>query len=231
VSDIKVHPTFRLKQTFYEGKDKARRKSHVVSDLRPHQALVAAVSSGSTAVSGSSMGSVMSSLVDPDVVYTFRFVNSSTVTASGGIWNGSVNLDPTATSEWSSVSNLFQQYRLRFARATIVPAPDTNGTGKSNPFVAAGIHLGEITTSPGTLSAAFAVPDGRIISLDPGMPHRDYQWSTGDISKRFEFQLVGAAGTPYAGAYGLFWYYGFANLTSSTFQVALEIEVDMRGRA
>jgi hypothetical protein len=230
VAEVKVHPAACLKRTAYVGDDKARRKAHKGNDLRSHQALISATRKPRESLDSSS-SMVYASLVDPDVIYTFRFVSSNTVTAVTNIWNGSANLDPTGSSEWASISALFGQYRLRSARATVVPAPDTAATGKSNPYIAAGINLGEISTSPGTLNAAMAVPDGRVITMIPAMPHRDYQWTTGDMSSYFQFQLVGTTGTPYAGAYGLFWYYGFANGTSSTFQVVYEYEVDMRGRA
>jgi hypothetical protein len=232
MGDVKVKPAVCLYRTRYEGKDKARKKAHVTGDMRPHLGLVVALKTPSAEFTSSASSAMLASLVDPDLVYEFRLVSSGTATASTNIWFGSVNLDPTATSEWSSITSLFAMYRLRSARVTVVPAPDTGATGKSNPYIAASINLGEIGTNPGSLNAAMANPNGRMISLTPGMPHRDYQWFTGNISSRFQFQETsGGSLDPYAGAYGQFEYYGFSNGASSTFQYALELEVELRGRS
>jgi hypothetical protein len=232
MSDVKVKPAVCLCRTRYEGKDKARKKAHAPEDLRLHLGLVAALRTPAAELGSSASSAVMASLVDPDLVYVFRLISSGTATASTNIWFGSVNLDPTATSEWSSITSLFNMYRLRSARVTVVPAPDTGATGKSNPYIAASINLGEISTNPGSLNAAMVNPNGRMISLIPGMPHRDYQWYTGNIASRFQFQETsGGSLDPYAGAYGQFEYYGFSNGASSTFQYALELEVELRGRS
>jgi len=227
VGDGKVVSRFVLLRTKYEGKDKLRRKSHKSKDLAPHSGLVAALHS--TAVS--STGTPMSSLVDPDVVYDFRFVQNSSATAVSSVWSGSNNLDPTASSEWSSISSLFLMYRMHSCRVTIVPSGALPGNATSNPTLGVSINLGEVSTTPTSINGAVSPPNGRVISLLPGMPHKDYQWTTGDVSSRFEFQVVGTSGTPYAGAYGQLQYYGFASSSAATFFILLEYIVQMRGRA
>jgi len=224
----KVVTRFVLLRTKYEGKDKSRRKSYKSKDLSSHAALV----SGMHSAAPGSSSAVMASLVDPDVVYDFRFVSNTTATAASSVWAGSVNFDPTSTSEWSSVSSLFLMYRLHSCRVTVVPGgflPTTPGS--SNPSLGCAVNLGEINTTPSTVNLAITPPNGRVISLLPGMPHKDYQWTTGDVSNRFEFQIVGSPGTVYAGSWGQFQYYGFAPATTTTFFMMFEYIVQMRGRA
>jgi hypothetical protein len=196
---------------------------HVLRDL-----FKKVTTGGSDASSG-----LMPSLIDPKQIYTFRLTNTGTASSSTGLWQGFFNIDPTTSSEWSSISALFAQYRIAGVKWTIVPmAQDiTSGTAVSRPALMCSIDIGIINTSPANLASVADNPNARYISLLPGMPHESYQWSVAGLQNEFMWATVSSGPAPYAGSYGEVQFYGNSYGSNDNFSWMLEYEVQLRARS
>jgi len=190
--------------------------------------------------SSSEIMSVFGSLVDPQVTYTFRLILPRTASTSSGIWNFAQNLDPTGSSEWSTLDNLFDEYKLKRVVVQFVPmfTPGTNSGGAlansvTAPYLATSINLGSISSNPGSISAALSPPNGRIISLAPGQPASSYVLDSGNIEHTFLWLQIGGTNEPYTGWYGQVEGYGADYQTSNTavLNYIMYFEVLLRARS
>jgi hypothetical protein len=177
---------------------------------------------------------LFASLVDPQLTYHFRLVQTRTVTASAGTWAGNSNLDPTIAAEWSTIDSLFDEYKLVRARVTLLPigfGSTVSGASLNAPYVGASFSLGRQGTTPGSLNSTLEPPDSRLVSLMPGFADAHYHFDTGDISSTFMWLNVSGTQTPYAGAYGQFQVYGQSVNTTDVLTYLLEMEVALRARS
>jgi hypothetical protein len=192
-------------------------------------------SASSSSLSSTSSGaqSIYADLVDPNLVYKFRLVQLSTITATSSVLSGYVNLDPTSGNEWSAITTLFSVFRVVGARWTVVPdvAYTTSSPGSSKPWLCIAADVGQSSVAPANGQAVFDGPNARIISLAPGMNHSDYQISFPNGSLPLMWQAIGGSGQePFAGGWGQFSYYGQTAGTSDSWQTAVEIYVEVSGR-
>jgi len=91
--------------------------------------------------SGDSAFIMAKSMIDPGAVYAFRLSKYGTLTTDvGGVLASSLTNDPSAWSEWSSISALFTQCKLRYAHIHFITAfrqavPTTTSGGNWQPVV------------------------------------------------------------------------------------------------
>jgi hypothetical protein len=179
----------------------------------------------------STMTSLFASLVSPTQEYEFRTVNSGTITAGSGIWAGAPKFDPTTQAEWSSFSNLFDEYKLIGAKITFMPYFNSSGStelGTPGPYVVCAANLGSFGTNPTSVANCMETANARVIYLSPGGPHSQYVVEC--KTPHLEYQIMGSGGTPYAGAYGQFSVYG-SDFYSSSNMIAYVIELFVKLRA
>lgn len=164
----------------------------------------------------SGVAAASSFLVNPNITYRFRIVNyvglSSTV---GGVLAGAFSFDPSAITEYATLSLLFSEVRVIQARLTWInqnPAVE-----QSLAFVILKPSLMISSTSGLTASVPAAAgdimeeADSEIFSLCQINPFRK-------TTERLDnsFALVGSpVPGPYAGCYGQFQYYQ-STVTAST---------------
>jgi len=202
------------------------RHAHLTSDSKQEE--------GDGVVLSSPSLSLMAGLVNPLQEYTFRMVNSGSITASSGIWAGAPKFDPTTQAEWSSFDSLFNEYKVVWARITFLPftiSPlSSGGNGATGPFVICAANLGAFGTNPTSVANCMEPSNAKVINLSPGAPHSQYVHYTAVTD--LEFQVIGSAGTPYAGAYGQFSIYGSdVGMTTSIISYVLELGVTLRARS
>jgi len=179
----------------------------------------------------SMMSTLASSLVSPNQEYEFRMVNSGSITASSGVWAGAVKFDPTSAAEWSSFDALFNEYKVVGAKITFIPYFASSGStelGTVGPFIGLGVNLGAFGTNPTSLPNCMECSNSKIVYLMSGGPHDQYVMHT--KVNDLQWQVIGSAGTPYAGAYGQFSVYG-GDFYSSTNIISYVFELFVRMRA
>jgi len=185
----------------------------------------------SAAQGESDLSGAYSFLVDPKLIYEFRLVQLQTLTAAVNVLAGYVNVDPTASDEWSSMSGLFSVYRVKTARLTICPINSgSTSTTNGRPWLIVATEVGLNSVTPNNGQKAMDAPNSRIISLMPGMPHENYQWQFTKGTLPLSWQALTGSLEPYAGAWGQFSFYGQTAGASDTVQTAVEIVVEMSGR-
>jgi len=188
-------------------------------------------SSSSSLSSSSSDAAIYSYLIDPKVVYTFRLVNLYTITASVNVIAGYQNLDPTGLNEWGSLTNLFSVYRVKGARLTIVPTNSgSTSTTNGRPWLIVSPEVGQQSVTPSNGQAAMDGAASRMISLLPGMPHKDYQFDFPNGILPVSWQLMASSQYPYAGSWGEFAYYGQTAGASDSYQTVIEMIIECSGR-
>jgi len=179
------------------------------------------------------MTSLAGSLVSPLQEYEFRLVNSGSVTASSGVWAGAVKFDPTAAAEWSSFDAIFNEYKVVGAKITMLPYFNSSGStelGTSGPYIILNVNMGAFGTNPTSVANAMEASNSKVVYLSPGGPHSQYVMTTRVTD--LQFQIIGAGGTPYAGAYGQFGIYGSDFYSSSNIiSYVFELFVVMRARS
>jgi len=185
---------------------------------------------GTPASSNSS--SVYAELVNPNLVYTFRVVQFNTITASVNVITGYQNIDPTTGNEWSSIAALFSVFRVVAAKLTVIPT-NSGSTSVTNgrPWLAVSPEVGLSSTAGASGQAVMDGPGARIISLLPGMNHKDYQFDFPHGTLPLMWQAIGGSGQePWAGGWGEFQFYGQTAGASDSYQTAIEIFVEVSGR-
>lgn len=175
--------------------------------------------------------SLPASLIDPKTIYRFRLVNTGTLSSSAGTWLGYFNLDPTAVTEWSSISALFNEYRLDAAKVTFVPMiVNSLNPAFSAPRLMVNIDLGVIGSSPANIGVVAENPNSKYLGLCPGMPYDNYSIEVKGLSNDFNWQIASASGTPYAGWYGECQFAGTSANTADSVAYMLELVVQVRSR-
>jgi len=156
----------------------------------------------------------------------------STLSAGTNTLAGYYNLDPTLGNEWSSLATLFSVYRVKGARLTINPgnSGSTSATN-SRPWVIVSPEVGTSSSTPSNPQNCLDGPYARMISLLPGMPHKDYQFDFPHGVLPLLWQSIASSGQePWAGGWGEFAIYGQTAGASDQYQTALELFVEFSGR-
>lgn len=176
---------------------------------------------------GSTVGSSLSSmLVDPLEVYTFRLGGYTALNRTSGVTNSFLASDPSASGwnspEWSTLSALFSEFRLKRLTAKVVHNYNgslTTGVG----CLAIASNLGT-AVNPGSYAALADNADVQWYSYqsttNSGIVHS--MWAT-DLNWS---EMTTPTTTPYAGAPGSIQFYSDNGLASGTdsnvFQILIE---------
>jgi hypothetical protein len=172
-----------------------------------------------------------STLVDPNVVYTFRLVAWSNMASSiGGVVSGFSNFDPTGNAEFTALKGLFGLVRLKESRFTITmfnPHSDGYATGQIRAPIFISCDGGKNSTTPTSVQSVIDCPRSKMISTgDTGTHTLVYK------AKDVPFADVAApAPGPYAGCYGEWQWYASgltASITYATFMIEYVIEMTAR---
>jgi len=215
-----VPPAVSMKKPQSKRKTGKEDRKKIASIPKP---LVLASSGAASSVGLSSY------LVDPDHIYTFRLVGISTLSASVNTILNVVNLDPTASAEWSSLIAIFSFYRTRSARLTVVPLQNGNSGTNSRPYAIVSPDPGLYNTPPSNAFTCFDGAAARMFSLAPGMPHKDYQFELKNLMTNWASTSSPIA-QPYAGHYGQFTVYAQTVGASDGVQYGLELVVEFTNR-
>jgi len=172
--------------------------------------------------------SIPRALLDTNSVYPFRLTNVATwSTTAGGVLAGFVSFDPSniPLPEYATLSALFDQVRLSWARLTITnvnPHSDGYAVGnqKYGTFVAC--DPGLTATTPGSIAAVIDCPNVLVFNLaSPKTFHIEYK-ARGRQENAFARTSTPAPG-PYAGCYGQFqWYNGGLTVSTAYIQTMFE---------
>ncbi len=165
----------------------------------------------------------------PSTIHRFRLTTIATVSSSaGGVISSVHTFDPTGYAEFSDISDLFSEIRIKAARITLVP---TNvGYATTSVFtrgVPVACNLGVTSTAPTSRTEVWSCAGAKVFQLncvrpmvfDAIIPSMNWALTSSPIPG------------PYAGCYGAFWLYS-ANLDNSTqyYDMFMECEYECRGR-
>lgn len=150
------------------------------------------------------LAAASSVLVSPNVTYKFRLANLSAFSSDiGGVLAWAFAFDPSAITEFTTLSSLFNEVRIVQAKLTLInhnPHGDSAAAPVLKPGLVCGTDIGLAGTTPASAAAVYENPDSIIIPLGSDLPHYLH-------SQRFDndFALtVAPIPGPYAGCYGQF---------------------------
>lgn len=168
-----------------------------------------------------SVSPISSSLLATDTVYTFRLGGTSSINSSSGAVDTSISFDPSTNGfsmpEWSSISALFNEFRIRSFHAQFCLA-HTNATTDAGPVLIIGSNLGVSSGSPGSYAAVGDNADARMWSCFSDRSATGY-------THHVNCAVVGWGDTttdtakPYAGGPGCLQIFGQFGSTNTTAQI------------
>ncbi len=157
--------------------------------------------------------SMAKSFVNLNTVYTFRLGGHSTISQSSGVVNTFIATDPSSSGvnfpEWSTLSSLFSEFRLKHFQVQFVVAPFnlTNlGTAVSIPPLMICGNLGT-AVAPGSYAAVADNADAKLWAAAKDTSKNGYTHSISGTHLNFS-QVTTPTTEPYAGAPGSIQIYG-----------------------
>jgi len=200
-------PRRDVKDRLLDSKAERKRKQAIPEDEQP----------GLAADDGAlQMGRL---LTNPMQVYRFRLAVSFSINSNGsGVISGNWTWDPSAFTEWSYLSSLFNQFRIVETRLRIYSwePSDEEATRKQGPFAIA-CDAGLNGSTPASVASVVDCPNSLFHNTAALVP-------TELTQKVTEMSFASTSSTtpgPYAGAYGQWEWYGSGFTASLTYCQAL----------
>ncbi len=166
----------------------------------------------------------------PSTIHRFRLTTIATVSSTAGGAIASVHtFDPTGFAEFSDISDLFSEIRIKAARITLTPVVGASGAGL--PTIVRGVpvacNLGVTSTAPTSRTEVWSCAGAKVFQLNCVRP-MVFEANIPQMSWALTSSPVPG---PYAGCYGAFWIYS-ANLDNSSqyYDMFMECEYECRGR-
>ncbi len=171
----------------------------------------------------------------PSTVHSFRISYAATAQSDGAGLVAKVHtFDPSSYTEYSDISGLFSEIRVKRARLHLVPNRPLNSVSGGAPLqtfdscgIAVGCNLGITSTVPASRQEVWACAGAKVFSygavrpfiIDAVIPQM--AWAT----------TASPVPGPYAGCYGAFQLYrsGFS-ATTDVYDYFIELEYEVRGR-
>lgn len=170
--------------------------------------------------------SIARCLVDPGQIYRFRLsvIQATVATNGAGVLSGTQTFNPTAITEFASLSALFNQVRIVHARmywSNQNPHSDGYATGPNKYPLPIGCDLGLTATTPGSQQVVWDCPNTLVVNL---ASPKTYVLDAKIDPSLTDFALTSSpVPGPFAGCYGQFqWYQG--GLAVSTAYASLYFE-------
>ncbi len=168
----------------------------------------------------------------PTFVHRFRVTDTTLIqsTAAGTV-NAVYTLNPTAYTEYSDVSNLFSEIRVR--RAVLHLAPVLNDIAQANVqrgALVVGFQPDNTATAAGTFDEVWSIAGSKIMSTTAGIEPKSFE---AKIPQMAWAQVGAPIPGPYAGCYGAFLIQSRAGKFAATVDVVeavIEVEYELRGR-
>jgi hypothetical protein len=146
---------------------------------------------------------VMQSLIDPLAIYTFKLTTQSGFSSSaGGTLYQYITFDPTAATEYTYLSNLFDLVRVKEAKLTLTnvnPHADGYATGYVKTVLYVACDSARTAAAPSNIQAVIDCPNILTMPLGSSKAHviwykapKDLNWAT----------TSAPTPGPYAGCYG-----------------------------
>jgi len=181
--------------------------------------------SGVPVMSDSGMMNVMSALVNPEETYTFRLAYTHTIAtdAAGNVLTF-LPWDPTGISEYTAVSSLFSQVRLREARVT------ANGISGDGNQVYVSSYMNSSGSAPSSFSAVITIPD--CVGWSPYNTAINQKKSSPIHPNKLWADISTPSPGPDQGCFGQ-WYIATdhpGSFSVDYFQCLVELFLDFRGR-
>lgn len=163
-------------------------------------------------------------LVNPNVSYKFRLTTLTAVTSTaGGVITGAFAYNPNGTTQFSSLSSLFDNVRIVDAEITWInmnPSTELAAAGVTlKPAILIGTNNGLTASVPASAADIQDNADSELFSTSQAVPFRKRASRMNN-----EYALCSApVPGPYAGCYGQFnWYQSTASVTTKYADVLFE---------
>ncbi len=169
----------------------------------------------------------------PSAIHRFRVTDTTLITASAaGTVSTVYTLNPTAYTEYSDVSNLFSEIRVKRAVLHLVPVynPSAAGTGQDvRGALVIGFQPDNTATAAGTFDEVWSCAGSKIMA-SAFIDERVFEAKIPQMA----WASVGAPiPGPYAGCYGCFLIQSRASKFAANVDVVeavIEVEYELRGR-
>ncbi len=165
----------------------------------------------------------------PSTVHRFRLTTISTQSSSaGGVIAGVYTFDPSGFTEFTDISDLFAEIRIKSARITVVPRADASVAGsRIDAGIPVAANLGVTSTAPASRTEVYSCAGAKVFQTNCVRP-MVFEASIPTMNWALTSSPVPG---PYAGCYGAFWIYS-ANLDASRqyYDIFMECDYECRGR-
>jgi len=182
-----------------------------------------------------SSSSVAHGLMNPNVVYEFRLVQTGTISAStSGNLQSSVSVDPStgSNSDWTALTSLFDEVRLHRSRITYTRVVLTGDGAQYGSLIAGYARSLTSSTVPGNYNSVAALPDSQAHSSHVGNSRANFSMSA--LSGNHLWAPIGTpSGTVDIGCTGAWWIFGSALTAGATrvMDYMVEMIIQLRSRA